>query len=137
MGGDVITSLENFEPKVPGDIVILNVVFDNDPTRRKKWRPVVVMDFVHQNSSGTVQVVPLSCTSWSDPEAVKIERDASNNLSRDCAAVPSGACSYDVGVLLKKRIHGNVGNSTFSQISEAVGDVNNAMTSPGLPSECC
>ena len=133
----MITRLENFDPKVPGDIVILNVVFDNDPTKRRKFSPAVVMDFVHQNSSGTVQVVPLSCTSWSDPEAVKIERDASNNLSRDCAAVPSGACSYDVGILLKKRILGNVGKSTFNQINDAVGDVNNAMASPGLPSECC
>ena len=38
MGGDVITRLENFDPKVPGDIVILNVVFDNDPTKRRKFR---------------------------------------------------------------------------------------------------
>ena len=123
-----------YEPKVPGDIAILRVVFDNDPTKKPKFRPAVVMDFVHENSSGTIQVVPLSCTSWSDSEAVKIETDSMNNLSRDCAAVPSGAYSCEVGTVLKKRILGNVGDSTFDLIRNAVGGVNNATSTPGLPS---
>ena len=94
-----------------------------------------MMDFVHQNSSGTVQVMPLSCTSWSMGSG----EDRAGRLEQPF----QGLCCGSIGGLfvrcrstLKKRIHGNVGNSTFSHISEAVGDVNK-VTSPGLPSECC
>ena len=50
----------------PGDIILTPFGFDDAPTNTVKYRPVEVLDEVDINSSGTVDIVPLSASGWGD-----------------------------------------------------------------------
>ena len=106
----------------PGGILITKVVFEEDPTHKAKFRPVVVLDEVDINSSGTVRLIPLSTSSWGD-NRITIEADDDNRLPQDSSAVPSAVFSLDASDVIIRPPKGNVSKAILSELYEAVEDV--------------
>mgnify|MGYP001257147284 CR=1 FL=1 len=106
----------------PGSIILIEVIFNNDQTRKAKYRPVIVLAEVDINSSGTVDMVPLSSTAWGD-DLISIEADEDNMLSRDSSAVPSAVFSLDASDVIIRPPKGNVGEDVLNAVYEAIEDV--------------
>ena len=106
----------------PGDIILAPFVFDDDPTRTAKYRPVVVLDEVDINSSGTIDIVPLTASAWGG-DLISIEADDDNGLPRDSSAVPSALMSLDASDIIIRPPRGNVGDDVLNKLFEAVEDV--------------
>ena len=106
----------------PGDIILTPFGFDDDPTNTVKYRPVVVLDEVDINSSGTIDIVPLSASGWGD-DLISIEANDDNGLPRDSSAVPSALMSLDASDVIIRPPKGNVGDDVLNELFEAVEDV--------------
>jgi len=106
----------------PGGILITKVAFEADSSRKAKFRPVVVLDEVDINSSGTVRLIPLSTSSWGD-DRITIEADDDNRLPQDSSAVPSAVFSLDASDVIIRPPKGNVSKAILNELYEAVEDV--------------
>ena len=103
----------------PGDVIVLPVVYPDDPHRRMKHRPCVLLSRVDFDTQDNATVTPFS-TSSCEEKSIQVEATSTNGLALNSSFTPSVLLEIDPREILKKTIQGNVGESTLTIIRTAV-----------------
>ena len=103
----------------PGDVIVLPVVYPDDPRRRMKLRPCVLLSRVDFDTQDNATVTPFS-TSSCEENSIQVEATSTNGLALNSSFTPSVLLEIDPLEILKKTVQGNVGESTLTIIRTAV-----------------
>ena len=103
----------------PGDVIVLPVVYPDDPRCRKKWRPCILLSRVDFDTQDNATVTPFS-TSSCEENSIQVEATLTNGLDLDLSFNPSVLLEIDPREILRKTVKGNVGESTLAIIRTAV-----------------
>ena len=103
----------------PGDVIVLRVSYPEDPRRRMKNRPCVLLSRVDFDTQDNATVTPFS-TSSCEGNSIQVEATSTNGLDLKSSFTPSVLLEVDPREILKKTVRGNVGESTLAIITTAV-----------------